>query len=532
MPGWKDRAVKDSGSSWKDRAQGETAPAAPEESAEEKWKKREEAPWSYALEHSPLNPVNIYNTLSHVKDYIPIASPAINQGAASTAEYLVGKGDDKVKQDALARMSVEREKFEQQNPGSAAAAQVIGAGVVPTPFSATKGVIGAASRIGGNAGLAYADEALRDGRPKDAAKIAGGTTALVEGALAAAKVPKALRSLAEARTVKAVTGNNSRAINELVSSGKLQLEDDGGLSSTLGRTLLSKDEAGPSVITPLAKSSDIAPAVEAKRKFYGEKIGALGQKIDEFHPQAVSGKEIAAKIRQRASEIPDLPSTQPLRDRLEKEALGYEAKGGFRFDEGQKYKDEYNWNALTPEPEKNFANILKSSVGKEMEDAVGRTSKSAVDSGRTDLAKLLDEYKESKSKYGDYASASKYSKSDVAKELKNRFISPSDIAIGGVVGLGSAVNDIAQGRDPTTSLATGLAASAGNKFMRQRGSALTAKTADTLAKVLQSNPQSFGKFREILEAASRKGNQNLALTHYLLMKNPEYQKTIEQGSAP
>jgi hypothetical protein len=48
-----------------------------------------------------------------------------------------------------------------------------------------------------------------------------------------------------------------------------------------------------------------------------------------------------------------------------------------------------------------------------------------------------------------------------------------------------------------------------------------------LTNVLNRNPEALGKFAGVLSEAAKKGGRSLALTHYLLSKNPEYQQVID-----
>lgn len=48
-----------------------------------------------------------------------------------------------------------------------------------------------------------------------------------------------------------------------------------------------------------------------------------------------------------------------------------------------------------------------------------------------------------------------------------------------------------------------------------------------ITNVLNRNPEVLGKFAGVLSEAAKRGGRSLAMTHYLLSKNPEYQQVIE-----
>jgi hypothetical protein len=140
------------------------------------------------------------------------------------------------------------------------------------------------------------------------------------------------------------------------------------------------------------------------------------------------------------------------------------------------------------------------------------------------LADLLDRYQQYKQKYGSYASAAKAAEDQSLRQLSNRYVSPSDYGSG----IGGALAASIAHQSPEAAAGVGLAAAGANKFLRERGSALTASGANSLKEALQGNPQAFGPYAAPLIQAAQKGNSNLALTHYLLMRNdPRYRSLID-----
>jgi hypothetical protein len=53
-----------------------------------------------------------------------------------------------------------------------------------------------------------------------------------------------------------------------------------------------------------------------------------------------------------------------------------------------------------------------------------------------------------------------------------------------------------------------------------------AVTMDAVSKALAATPELFGKYAKVLADAAAKGGSNLAMTHMILQKDPEYQKIL------
>jgi len=75
------------------------------------------------------------------------------------------------------------------------------------------------------------------------------------------------------------------------------------------------------------------------------------------------------------------------------------------------------------------------------------------------------------------------------------------------------------------------AAALATKLARERGNSVLAVTADKAHKLLQT-PNLLGKYAKVLMDAANKGSANFAMTHSLLMKDPEYKALVDQESVP
>lgn len=74
----------------------------------------------------------------------------------------------------------------------------------------------------------------------------------------------------------------------------------------------------------------------------------------------------------------------------------------------------------------------------------------------------------------------------------------------------------------------GIALGVLNKAARKWGASIQASGADKLANILQSAPERLGPFGAALDLAAKNGAKSVIATHLKLMKDPNYQRIIEQ----
>lgn len=466
---------------------------------------------------------------THVAENIPVLGPLATRAGESAVGYLAG---DDAQQKVHAGNEAESNQFMQDHPGQAVAASLGGAAMLPMPFAGAKGALGVGGRIVGNAALAGADQAAQGKDPIKGAEIGGGMTAGAEALLGSAGAAAGrLSNIAEQRAVKAATGQNSRVIKDALASGKISLEDNGHLSSTMGRDLLTSDEAGPAVVGRLDKVEDIAPKAAAKAQFYGEKIGDVGKQIDAVVPKAVNGDAIADKIEAYAKQLPDAPSQSAVRNRLLDEANYYRSQGFMSFSDAQTHKGLYKFKPTDQTTQvlgQDATNFIKGAVSDEMDTTAADIAKSPSAQDNPAVGHLLDQYQYYKDKYGSFKTIADASQQRVGKNLANSFGSPTDKG----VGMAALAGLTAHGTNPIVSVPTAIGAAAVSKFARERGSAFSANIANDLSKLLSENPSALGQYRQVLQDAANKGSANLGLTHFLLMKSdPQYQQLM-QGVQP
>lgn len=171
--------------------------------------------------------------------------------------------------------------------------------------------------------------------------------------------------------------------------------------------------------------------------------------------------------------------------------------------------DLAKFDQATPAPVTRAFQHLRGALGGHTEDAAR-----AMDPARA------AQFTAAKESFGNLAPAEKIA-SDYAKRMQaNRTVSPSDYGVGAAVG-------VAQNSGPS-----GLIAALAHKLVRERGSSMTAVTADKMARLLlgprgvqmakaavRSRPQMFPE----LAVAAAKGDDALEMVHGLLLKHsPDY----------
>ena len=92
--------------------------------------------------------------------------------------------------------------------------------------------------------------------------------------------------------------------------------------------------------------------------------------------------------------------------------------------------------------------------------------------------------------------------------------------VGGILDVASAGGALMHGNIPLA-----IAAPIARRAVAPRLASSGAVTLDTLGKALQTSPQEFGKFKNVLLNAASKGPSSLAATHYILAQTyPEYRE--------
>lgn len=330
-------------------------------------------------------------------------------------------------------------------------------------------------------------------------------------------LPENLTGFANERAVKAVYGQNKPLLKKLEKSGRIQ---------QTGADLLASDEAGAPVVRRFTNSETAIDRARDKKRFFGEGIGEVGGIVDEITPGGdVRGADVADYVRDWAAKnIPEGPTFDGQRSKLEEFADFYAGKEAMPWDEAQKLKNALKFNVNDPYTKdigKEATNALNRGVSDSMDQAVGR----AVEPATEEQAAKLKLYDYLKGKYQSFRASEQAARDRATGNLSNRYVSPSDMFVGGIAGASSFASDPDKAA-PSLALAGGAAML--NKFARTRGSAFAARSAKDIADFLSSNADIAQKYgAPVMKALQEKGPQSAGLTLYLLLKNdPGYRDQL------
>lgn len=333
---------------------------------------------------------------------------------------------------------------------------------------------------------------------------------------------KALAEFAEERAAKQSLGKGVAKFREAAGAtprGVPDLEKATGKVRKLGRAMLDEGEVGY-----LSSTEGIGKRASEKFTQYKNEIEDLGKTIDRAFPEGVgSGKEIAQKIVDYASEIPETEGGKSLQNRLLAEAANFEKMPNMTFGQMQKFKNQFQYRPQDADAfvsNQDAVNSIKRIIGESMEAAADKAAISLKDTPQD--AKKAALYRDLKKKYGHYKQVAKAATDRQLAEFSNNYVRPMDWLSGLAAGSGVAASG-----DYVAATAAALGTGALTSLARTRGGAFAARSADALSKVLLGNPQKFGKWQnKLISAASRSPNA-FVVTHQLLMESdPEYRQTF------
>jgi hypothetical protein len=338
----------------------------------------------------------------------------------------------------------------------------------------------------------------------------------------ASPLANSFRKFAEQRAVKATTGESISALRKLT---KTTLQDAGDIEKAeRAISRVGSDVLDEGSIKALSTVEDIAPRLSESRKKYGAMIGEVGAQVDKINPKSVDAKKIADKITDFANSIPGTSAGKRLQEKLIDEAANFETLGKMSFEDAQKFKNQFKFKPQDADAlisNQDATNSIKRIISKEMDDAVEKV-------GGKELA---EKYATAKSKYDAFKSSSSAATDRVQKNLSNRFISPSDYGVGIGTGFLSSVGSEGSEESKIKNIAIGALGAMGHKFLRTRGSSLSAVTANSISNTLKKSPDFVKKYGEVIAGAASKGPVVLNSTHrYLMQNNPDYKKEIEKNT--
>lgn len=460
--------------------------------------------------------------LDEVGRGVPILGPATVKAGHGLAAFLTRITPDSVLPESLRGKTIgelydhfkqqddqTEEKLMAEHPFASRVGQVAGSLTAPMPGAGMSGLAGAATRIAGVAGVNAGDAAMRGEDPLKAAKVGGGIAAGLEALPVVGKLVRpvagnlgdlvegggnALRSLGEEKAFKAAAGNQAKAY-------KLA----GDKVNDIGRELLDKDVVsfGASPATIHERAGEQADQAWDRMK------GAMDQADQAVPAGAVSGTDIAQAIRANAQRIGGKGNESTVA-KLEDAAQYYEAMGDAPLSQSQVEKNSWDYK---PGDDFNANNIVKGAIGEAMETGVQRAG-----------GQPAADYVAGKKTYGAMTQAGNAAEVHADRLAKNNSFSLGDKA---AAGAGMLLNP----HGTAAKVVTGAITGGINKVVRARGNAALAVTADNLGSLLQKMPELAQKFGGQLTSAASRGNQALAVTHYMLsQQDPEYQRLFSAPS--
>jgi len=304
-----------------------------------------------------------------------------------------------------------------------------------------------------------------------------------------------LDDVAANRAFKAATGNQGKVYQDAVKQGRV---------TQVGNEILDSNTLRPiDVVNPLrTPAKAIAERAEEKAGRAWTNIEKTFADIDQRVPNAVDTTPVRDAALKRALQI-ESPNTEAEVANLLRQGGAFEKKGAVSLAETQRLKNTYPFN---PQDPFNVSGTMKRGLMEAQEKAVERHAG----------AEALAQYKRDKQLYGSLVGAEKAAEGLATREAKNRTFSLTDNILGA-----------AQLKLDPSSWPKALATAVGNKALRERGSAAAAITADGLASVLKSAPQTFGKFAPELQRAAARSPEALEMTHTILLESePAYRAIL------
>lgn len=400
-------------------------------------------------------------------------------------DYLQGEGDFKTLYEKnKAEQVAKNQQSEKDWPKLYGAGQVGGSiikGATSLPAMALEGIA---------QGIGYSDADLVNGDVKGLAKdaaiggaISGGTGAAVQG------VSKMAPSVLKYLSGKMGSIAENRAVNATGATGLQAAKFAPGT----GRELLDRG-----IVRGMDTAENIAERAGDALRSSGDEISAALAKLDEVGAKA-SVDNVVTVLQSKVDELSQVPGNETLIRQLTNEIDNLIARGqsDLPVSLAEKAKRNYqsNVNYASPESDKKASKYLASAFKDEVEQVASKADPVAA-----------KDFMAAKRSYG-ILSPVEEAASRRANVLNQ---SPTgglgDMAAAGVGG------------------APGLVA---KHLVFPRISSTMAVGADSIAKALAATPEVFGKYAAVLSNAAAKGAANLAITHQVLQKDPEYQATLQ-----
>jgi hypothetical protein len=410
-------------------------------------------------------------------------------GIGGAIDYAQGEGDfaslyEKNRDEQRAKNEMSQKDW----PKTYGALQLGGA-AVPTVMSG--GVsIPAMAASGAAQGIGYSDADLTKGDIAGVAKDAaiGGTIGAGAGA-AVQGVSKIAPTVVKYLSGKMGKFAEDRAVNATGATG-LQASK---FAPGTGRELLDRG-----IVRGMDTAENIADRAGNALRSSGDEISAALTKLDDVGATA-SVDNVVAVLESKVAELSKVPGNETLIRQLTGEIDNLMSRGqsSLPVSLAEKAKRNYqsNVNYASPESDKKAAKYLASAFKDEVEQVASKADPA-----------VAKDFMAAKKSYGILSPVEEAAtrRANVLNQSPTGGL--GDMAAAGVGG------------------APGLIA---KNFVFPRISSTMAVGADSISKALAATPEIFGKYAGVLQNAAAKGAANLAITHQVLQKDPEYQATLQ-----
>lgn len=294
---------------------------------------------------------------------------------------------------------------------------------------------------------------------------------------------------------------------------KLTPED----TSAVGRQAI---ETG--VISPLAGSTEMGKRASLLRESTGSQIGDIVEGLDRAGANTVNVQGMIADLNTAADRYAGLEGAAPIYEQYQKAIRDIATiSNNPTLSELARLKKTYKDIAFpkgvpSGENRQGFIDAYHT-LKRELEDAIG-DAVTQLDNPAVP-GNLVDKYKALKDTYGASKAMEKGLAERVTSEHGNRYIGLTDFGVTGAVGIG------------TGSLPIAIGSLAAKRAADRYGLQTTAIGLDKISKIIQSAPQTLGKYAPILQQAISRGSQSFSSTHFLLQqKDPEYRQMLQKIS--
>ena len=459
----------------------------------------------------PNQPYDVVEQPSEVESYF---RGALQGGTANFADEIEAKARQILqgKDNESAKTEI-RQKYhaaQEANPKSYAAGQFTGA--VGTSFIPVVGQVGKAgglaARIAGNAGMgALQGYGENEGENVGRDIIGGGVMGGSVGALSEfiGGIPSSVRNFSSNRAAAAL-GAERGTIRKFGADKVRQA----GETSLKEKILSSNTEQMQEGAKQLSKRS-------------GERIGEIYDTIDDQVFPSFSGKKAATEFEQKHGGFYRAPLNRDISNQFDNimDTIAGTGKKNLSINEAQEIKEmlgraaKFDSATRASDDKALMAGQAYHIVKEHLDAAISRGEQAL---GTTDL---LVDLQKNRRLYGDAQTMKALLTNKYAREQGNKMGTGLTNTI-----VGSEAMGIAAAGKPE--VAVGMMA--GKKAYEKFGQVSMAKSANVIANILETVPESLGKYAPMMMNAMQKGGQSLAVQHYVMShRDPEYANLVKQA---